>query len=119
MNTTDFPDTSSIDSQGRSTPVSSINTAKAPKQTTIKERHVRLLSLTEVARYDNHKEWYRRNDYVRFNCPMPRTLAIALRAEAVKQGKALHKLVGTLLSEALAKEAVPLEHARSAEELLG
>jgi len=76
-------------------------------------------SLTPEARLANEKKWYRDNNYVRFNVPMPRLLASALRAAALNSGMALHKFTAKLLAEVLMKEAKAPEQVTSAEELLG
>lgn len=81
--------------------------------------HRRILSKTPEAQDANEKEWYRRHDYVRFNCPMPRALAAAIRTEAVRSGVVMHKMVGSMLAEALRQRMRAPEHASSAEELLG
>ena len=73
-----------------------------------------------MKRQNAHTAWYERHDYVRFCVPMPRPLRDILVAKSIREKIPTHKMVASLLYEAVRGDrAKPVGHAQSAEELLG
>jgi hypothetical protein len=78
-----------------------------------------LRSYTTAAQKKSEQQWYRTHKLRRLTIPMPIDLIARLKAEAAVTHETFWKLVSRLLTDALDREqTVPLEGARSIEEML-
>lgn len=110
---------------GANDPLSSLQDAQQDKSGAFhpprrRDAQGRLLrSYTTAAQKKSEQQWYRTHRLRRLTIPMPIDLIARLKAEAAVTHETFWKLVARLLTEALNREhTVPLENARSIEELL-